>query len=343
MPVHKAQLLSTTAATSITRIQVQTTKTWPPGTSQPEHQSNDQSNNNNNINTILNCNHHHQQSSVQSRRPGRGGCWPISIAYLNRTSNISTLLVNSHSYKGVERSAPRQQFVDLPHRDQVKSLPSSPRLPKQQQQQETSASETVKQQLSTSFNSSSLNQQHSGSWPNQINNNESLVDKQQQTSKDRTLTSSNLKSIAMATVRPISPQYQHTLDSAISLAKELASKNMADSGDSSPKTPNSPDKKRFNFKLKHFSKSFSDASANIRDIESSITYEAKQAYKSLVERGPFNSYSSHSHTMGGLHSPHAHGHYTNDDFSPTSLSPTSTTKKHNNRGCSTFSVKKSFF
>lgn len=145
----------------------------------------------------------------------------------------------------------------------------------------------------------------------------------------------------MATVRPISPQYQHTLDSAISLAKELASKNMADSGESSPKTPNSPDKKRFNFKLKHFSKSFSEASANIRDIESSISYEAKQAYKSLVERGPFNSFS-HSHTMGGTHSPHAHGQYTNDDFSPSSFSPTSATKKHI-RGCSTFSVKKSFF
>lgn len=151
----------------------------------------------------------------------------------------------------------------------------------------------------------------------------------------------------MATVRPISPQYQHTLDSAISLAKELASKNMADSGESSPKTPNSPDKKRFNFKIKHFSKSFSEASANIRDIESSISYEAKEAYKSLVERGPFNSYHS-SRTIGGAglglagrSSPHAHGQYSNtgDDFSPTQ---TSSKFKHI-RGCSTFSVKKSFF
>lgn len=93
----------------------------------------------------------------------------------------------------------------------------------------------------------------------------------------------------MANVRPISPQYQHTLDSAISLAKELASKNMADSRESSPKTPNSPDKKKFNFKLKHFSKSFSEALANIRDIESSISYEAKQAYSKLLEKGPPHS------------------------------------------------------
>lgn len=128
--------------------------------------------------------------------------------------------------------------------------------------------------------------------------------------------------LAMATVRPISPQYQHTLDSAISLAKELASKNIADSGESSPKTPNSPDKKRFNFKLKHFGKSFSEASANIRDIESSISYEAKQAYKSLIERGPFNSsslsyYGNHRQSN---YQHHHHAHYANDvdDFSPTS-------------------------
>lgn len=146
----------------------------------------------------------------------------------------------------------------------------------------------------------------------------------------------------MATVRPISPQYQHTLDSAISLAKELASKNMADSGDSSPKTPNSPDKKRFNFKLKHFSKSFSEASANIRDIESSISREAKQAYKSLVERGPYNSSSQHSHHTLGSHTHHhaaAAAHYANDDFSPSF----SSSSKIKHMGASTFSVKKSFF
>lgn len=159
----------------------------------------------------------------------------------------------------------------------------------------------------------------------------------------------------MATVRPISPQYQHTLDSAISLAKELASKNMADSGESSPKTPNSPDKKRFNFKLKHFSKSFSEASANIRDIESSISFEAKQAYKTLIERGPYNSsnpgrYNNHNHNQNhnlnhhhhtiGSHT-HSHQQYTNDDFVSPSFpgSNGNTNRKH----VSTFSVKKSFF
>lgn len=167
------------------------------------------------------------------------------------------------------------------------------------------------------------------------------------------------KHLAMATVRPISPQYQHTLDSAIMLAKELASKNMADSGDSSPKTPNSPDKKRFNFKLKHFSKSYSEASANIRDIESSISEEAKRAYKSLVEGGPYHHSHHHqhsSHTFGGRgshfssgngfqsqHSPHAH--YENDDFLTPTITPTSSKFKYSRggSGCSTFSVKKSFF
>lgn len=160
----------------------------------------------------------------------------------------------------------------------------------------------------------------------------------------------------MATVRPISPQYQHTLDSAISLAKELASKNMVDSGESSPKTPNSPDKKRFNFKLKHFSKSFSKASANIRDIESSISSEAKQAYKSLVERGPFKScppgdpfqyhHDNHHHHHHHIHQHSAvsrNSHNTmNDDFSPT-FHPNNTSKMNKHVSASTFSVKKSFF
>lgn len=158
----------------------------------------------------------------------------------------------------------------------------------------------------------------------------------------------------MATVRPISPQYQHTLDSAISLAKELASKNMADSSETSPKTPNSPDKKRFNFKLKHFSKSFSDASANIRDIESSISHKAKEAYESLIENGPYNSYSSgypssynehhhhnyfhrHHNTIGPQHT--LAGHFASDDFSPSF--PSSNKMKH--VSASTFSVKRAFF
>lgn len=163
--------------------------------------------------------------------------------------------------------------------------------------------------------------------------------------------------IRMATVRPISPQYQHTLDSAISLAKELASKNMADSGESSPKTPTSPDKKRFNFKLKHLSKSFSEASNNIRDIESTISYEAKQAYKSLVERGPHTSdrgqtspFSNHHHHLGAhqqqthnylVHSTHSFfgsGSTPNEDLSPTFHHNSSKLKN-----LATFPVKKSFF
>lgn len=168
----------------------------------------------------------------------------------------------------------------------------------------------------------------------------------------------------MATVRPISPQYQHTLDCAISLAKELASKNMADSGESSPKTPNSPDKKRFSFKLKHFSKSFSEASANIRDIESSISHKAKEAYESLIENGPYNSYTSgyphaasyndhHFHHPPRHHHNHHHhhntiepqhslaGHFASDDFSPSF--PSSNKIKQHHVSASTFSVKRAFF
>lgn len=178
----------------------------------------------------------------------------------------------------------------------------------------------------------------------------------------------------MATVRPISPQYQHTLDSAISLAKELASKNMADSSETSPKTPNSPDKKRFSFKLKHFGKSFSEASANIRDIESSITHKAKEAYESLIENGPYNSSSyssvtgyqptsssnSNSNSYNDNHHHHHHhyhhncfhrhhntigpqhtlaGHFASDDFSPSF--PSSNKMKH--VSASTFSMKRAFF
>jgi len=126
------------------------------------------------------------------------------------------------------------------------------------------------------------------------------------------------KHLAMATVRPISPRNQETLDLAISLAKEWASKSIADSGESSPKTPNSPDKRRFNFKFKPFSKSFSEASANIRDIESSISSEEKQAYNSLIENGQFNNISSsanhhhHHHSTIGAY-PH-HSYHSNNNY-----------------------------
>lgn len=193
--------------------------------------------------------------------------------------------------------------------------------------------------------------------PNQHNQQQPQHQQPQHQAKPETLAGDII--IRMATVRPISPQYQHTLDSAISLAKELASKNMADSGESSPKTPTSPDKKRFNFKLKHLSKSFSEASNNIRDIESTISLEAKQAYKSLVERGPYTSdrgqtspFNHHHHHLGAhQHQSHNYlshstqhggalfgaGSATGEDFSPTFHS--SSKLKH----LGTFSVKKSFF
>lgn len=124
---------------------------------------------------------------------------------------------------------------------------------------------------------------------------------------------SKTKHFAMATVRPISPRNQETLDLAISLAKELASKSIADSGESSPKTPNSPDKRRFNFKFKPFSKSFSEASANIRDIESSISSQEKQAYNTLIGNGQF-SYVSSSSSSSYSNQIHHHSYHNSHTF-----------------------------
>ncbi|XP_071534269.1 activated Cdc42 kinase-like isoform X2 [Panulirus ornatus] len=108
-----------------------------------------------------------------------------------------------------------------------------------------------------------------------------------------------------AMVKPISAADQRTLDSAIAMANELASKSMleldcnqessADSegGPDSPITPSSPTKhggSRFSFKFsskgspKPERRHFSAEAASIPDIQSSISEEAKEVYNSLVER-----------------------------------------------------------
>ncbi|XP_050716113.1 activated Cdc42 kinase-like isoform X2 [Eriocheir sinensis] len=109
-----------------------------------------------------------------------------------------------------------------------------------------------------------------------------------------------------ATVKPISAADQRTLDSAIAMANELASKSMSELDcnqesppDSegmpdSPITPSSPTKhpggSRFSFKFstkgspKHERRHFSAEAASIPDIQSSISEEAREVYNSLVER-----------------------------------------------------------
>ena len=111
-----------------------------------------------------------------------------------------------------------------------------------------------------------------------------------------------------ANVKPISASDQHNLESAIAMAKELATQTMIESegrpisdglksgfeinaigSSDSPKTPNSPNKKKFSFKFKNSPKlerrSFSQETENISDIQSSITKEAQEAYNTLIEKG----------------------------------------------------------
>lgn len=100
-----------------------------------------------------------------------------------------------------------------------------------------------------------------------------------------------------ALVKPISAADQQTLDSAIAIAKELASKSLLDlesrsDNDTpleSPKTPTSPFKRKFSFKFKTSPKpdrrNFSEEAEAIPDIQDIITEEAKEAYNSLVEKG----------------------------------------------------------
>lgn len=100
-----------------------------------------------------------------------------------------------------------------------------------------------------------------------------------------------------ALVKPISAADSQTLDSAIAIAKELASKSLLDlesrsDNDTpleSPKTPSSPFKRKFSFKFKTSPKAdrrnFSEEAEAIPDITDIITEEAKEAYNSLVEKG----------------------------------------------------------
>lgn len=108
------------------------------------------------------------------------------------------------------------------------------------------------------------------------------------------------------TMKPISPAEEQNLDSAIAMAKELATrsmlefefkpvaelKNHSENGpglSDSPKTPSSPSKKKFSFKFKTLQKSeprtFSEETGNISSIQSILTEDAKRAYNSLIEKG----------------------------------------------------------
>lgn len=98
-------------------------------------------------------------------------------------------------------------------------------------------------------------------------------------------------------VKPISATDQQMLDSAITMAQELASKSMleleyksdSDVALESPKTPTSPTKRKFSFKFKTSPKperrNFSEEAESIPDINDIISKEAKEAYNSLVDRG----------------------------------------------------------
>lgn len=102
-----------------------------------------------------------------------------------------------------------------------------------------------------------------------------------------------------STVKHISEAEQNELESAIAMAKDIASRTMLEdeldlmSKNDSPKTPNSPNKRKFSFKFPTHHKSspkserrtFSEETESIGNIIESITPAAKEAYLSLVEKG----------------------------------------------------------
>lgn len=113
-------------------------------------------------------------------------------------------------------------------------------------------------------------------------------------------TSSTFKKKQLATVKPISAAEEQTLDTAIAIAKEAAAHRMqdmdggggrseSDATQDSPRTPSSPNKRKFSFKFKSSPKlgrrTFSEEAEAIPDIQDSLTEEAKEAYNSLVEKG----------------------------------------------------------
>ncbi|CAG2167826.1 unnamed protein product, partial [Oppiella nova] len=119
--------------------------------------------------------------------------------------------------------------------------------------------------------------------------------------KEALQTSSKGKKQAM--VKPISASDQMELDSAIAMAKDIATRSMLTLDNEmvdpngrhndSPKTPNSPNKKTNKFSFKFTSKSspkterrnFSEETESIGNIIESITPAAKEAYISLVDKG----------------------------------------------------------
>lgn len=110
--------------------------------------------------------------------------------------------------------------------------------------------------------------------------------------------SNTFKKKQLATVKPISAAEEQRLDTAIALAKEVAAQSMqeidgrseSDAPQDSPHTPSSPNKRKFSFKFKSSPKlgrrTFSEEAEAIPDIQDSLTEEAKEAYNSLVDRGP---------------------------------------------------------
>ncbi|XP_046652229.1 activated Cdc42 kinase-like isoform X3 [Daphnia pulicaria] len=115
-----------------------------------------------------------------------------------------------------------------------------------------------------------------------------------------------------AHVKPISASDQRTLDQAIAMANELATRSMLEldaksssaydavdhsvSGHmatmslDSPRTPSSPSKRKFSFKFsgktspKHERRNFAQEAASIADLQSILTEESKSAYNILIEK-----------------------------------------------------------
>ncbi|KAF4528296.1 hypothetical protein B566_EDAN014971 [Ephemera danica] len=103
---------------------------------------------------------------------------------------------------------------------------------------------------------------------------------------------------------------RRTLESAIAMANELASRSMheleggseASPPPESPHTPASPNKRKFSFKFaagsgsktspKAERRNFAEEAASIPDIQSTLTEEARAAYNSLVE-APLDSTVGH--------------------------------------------------
>lgn len=110
--------------------------------------------------------------------------------------------------------------------------------------------------------------------------------------------SGTFKKKQLAAVKPISAAEEQTLETAIAIAKEAAAQSMqemdgrseSDATQDSPRTPSSPNKRKFSFKFKSSPKlgrrTFSEEAEAIPDIQDSLSEEAKEAYNSLVDKVP---------------------------------------------------------